>query len=146
MRKQLRRIMGMFLALSIVIGMVLSYDVFADDLVSGTCGDDIAWTINKTTRVLTLSGTGETYDYFDASSPFYSYKDSITSIIVEPGITGLSGKVFSYLDTIIRVSLPDTLKTIGKQVFVNCTSLTDITIPASVTEIGQSPTTKVVGL
>lgn len=80
---------------------------------SGKCGDNVTWTLSDA-GVLTLSGTGETYDYTSANSaPFSDFTNLITSIIVGSGITRLGKFVLSVLLNVATVSLPNTLEIIG---------------------------------
>ncbi len=85
----------------------------ADTTASGTCGDNLTWTLENGT--LTISGTGAMDDWLSniTPTPWYDYRTSITSVTIGSGVT-----------------------TIGDWAFYDCTSLTSVTIPAGVTEIG----------
>ena len=54
----------------------------------GVCGADLTWTLN-TNGVLTVSGTGAMTSYTQGKAPWYSYKDSITTLVLEDGLTNL---------------------------------------------------------
>ena len=92
--------------------------------IGGNCGATATWSLNSS-RVLTISGSGDmanyVYDY--DSQPWNSYKDNITSVVIESGVTS-----------------------IGNWAFRDCTGLTSVTIPASVTSIGQSAFALCIGL
>lgn len=90
---------------------------------SGTCGDNVTWELSDD-GVLTLSGSGATYDYgyeYDSAyPPWYDEYDgstNILSIVVESGITRLGEKLFYVTTNARSVSLPDTLRTIGSYAF-----------------------------
>ena len=60
---------------------------------SGTCGPDLRWSLNSS-GILTISGTGDMYDYAkDNYAPWNQYSASITSIVVSNGVTGLLSPV-----------------------------------------------------
>ena len=83
----------------------------------GTCGTDVTWTFDKD-GLLTISGTGAMTDYAwsNPHAPWYGYRTSIKSVVVEDGVTY-----------------------IGQFAFSEC-SATTVTIPSSVTGIGHSLT------
>lgn len=118
------------------------------------CGDNATWSFDEATGTLTISGTGDMYDYFDnihfstdeRSSPWLQTVKNISdikSIVIEEGITSIGAKAFYDLAYVSSVSLPSTLTKIGAEAFRvfstdNCASMfKTITIPASVTEIGE---------
>jgi hypothetical protein len=101
---------------------------------SGTCGDNLTW--NLTDGVLTISGTGAMENYSSNSNwPWYSYRESITSVVVEDGVTSLGSFAFDYLVNVTSITLPNTVTQIGWYSIGHCYKLTSITIPASVTYI-----------
>ena len=118
---------------------------------TGTCGEDAYWTLNVTTGELRIYGTGAMYNYYVyqngsySRAPWRNYKDLITSVVVEEGITNVGNYAFydvnglgSYT-SLTSFSLAGTITSIGKSAFENCTGLTGtISIPASVTSIGAS--------
>ncbi len=106
--------------------------VFA--VVEGICGNNLTWSLNKNTGILTISGEGDMYSYF-MDAPWMSYTDSINTVIVENGVTSISSFAFYNCANITSVTLPDTLEEICDNSFYNCTDLTGITIPDSVSII-----------
>ena len=103
-----------------------------------TCGDGVTWSLDngELTISSTGSGTGVMTTYHGDDMPWYSEVGSITSVVIESGVTTIGDCSFygcSYLST---VTIPATVTSIGECAFYNCTSLTTVTIPASVTTIG----------
>ena len=97
---------------------------------SGTVsGTNITWKLDD--GVLTVSGSGVL-----TRSAWSCYKDVVTSVVVEEGITGI-GNVFSGHTALRSVSLPESLTQISAKAFRNCTALTAVEIPASVSSIGD---------
>ena len=134
---------------------------FANDIIaSGTCGDNLTWKLTKD-GVLTISGTGEMYDYdYSNNSPWNSYKQqiktinindgvtsigdyaffnckSLTSITIPNSVTSIEYRAFYYCDALTSISIPNSVTSIGDEAFQFCPSLTSITIPNSVTSIGD---------
>ena len=108
------------------------------NIASGTCGaqgDNLTWTLTCD-NVLTISGTGAMENYSSNSNwPWYSYRESITSVVVEDGVTSLGSFAFDYLVNVTSITLPNTVTQIGWYSIGYCYKLTSITIPASVTYI-----------
>ncbi|MCD7747071.1 MAG: leucine-rich repeat domain-containing protein, partial [Firmicutes bacterium] len=102
---------------------------------SGTCGDNLTWTLTSD-GTLTITGTGEMEDYY-FGAPWISYGNSITSVVIESGTTSIGEYAFYYYGHLTSVTIPDSVTTIGYSAFRHCTRLTNITIPDSVTSIGE---------
>lgn len=104
----------------------------------GQCGDNAHWTLDDK-DVLTVFGTGDMWDYDDASkenwekTPWYNY--NMTRLIVEEGITGVGDWAFYGCTSLTDISLPESLKTMGKCAFSNCWDLLTVTLPAGVTSV-----------
>ncbi len=74
------------------------------------CGENVTWSLDTVTGVFTLSGTGATYAYAYEGQPWYSYRESITKIVVEEGITQISAGTLDWLQYATVISLPSTLR------------------------------------
>lgn len=112
-------------------------------LMNGTCGDNLTWSIDD--HVLVISGTGDMNTGGSYNTvPWYLFKDLISSIVIEEGVTSTSIYAFYQCSNVTSVSLPSTLRKITNGTFRLCTSLSNIYIPSTVTNIdgsayGQSP-------
>lgn len=101
---------------------------------SGTCGTNATWTFVN--GVLTISGSGEMEDYSTSNSPgWYDNRYSITSIVIENGITKVGKMAFYDCNNLTSVFIADSVTSFGYTVFAECRSLTSVTLPAGVTEI-----------
>lgn len=70
--------------------------------------------------------------------PWYAYKNSITSVVIEEGVTSLGNNAFqTHYPMIASVTFPSTLTTIGNYAFNYCTQLTTIAFPEGLTTIGE---------
>lgn len=126
-------------------------DLLSEDenvIASGECGDkedNLTWTLTKN-GTLTISGTGgmqyypshydsEISDYITIT-PWYDYREQITTLLVETGVTNLQNDAFSGCRNLTAVHLPESLDYIGSGVFENCLGLTSMVIPDAVYYIG----------
>jgi len=88
---------------------------------SGTCGDNLTWTLDKL-GTLTISGTGEMYDYnyYNGNAPWNSFDGDIRHIEIKNGVTSVGENAFSYLlnrSGATTISLSNDLKSIGNYAF-----------------------------
>ena len=77
-------------------------------------------------------------DYDWNGSPWYSSRNSIRTIQIEPGVTSIGVYAFSGCSSLTSVTLPEGVTSIGNSAFRNCSGLISVTIPESVTSIGSS--------
>lgn len=107
---------------------------------SGDCGTGVTYSLTSD-GTLTISGTGAMEDYTvsnQSQRPWYSSASSITSVVVETGVTHIGNHAFRGFTNMTTVTLPDGLETIGANAFVSCSGLTSVEFPASVTSIGNN--------
>ena len=104
-------------------------------VISGTCGDNLTWSFDKSTGTLEISGTGDMYTIGN-SVPWGEY--SITTAIINNGVTSIGGYAFDGCAYLTSVTIPSSATSIGFAAFQGCSSLTNITIPANVTSIGTA--------
>ena len=124
--------------LTILMLFTLMPTVFAGN--SGTCGDNLTWTLNG--GVLTISGTGPMDNYFRCYAPWNTQIDgfvdtSITKVVIDDGVTSIGNYAFFYCSKLASVDIPDSVTSIGDNAFCACSNLTSIDLPDSVTSIGQ---------
>jgi len=103
----------------------------------GTTGP-LTWEINSGT--LTISGTGAmpNYGYWDNQAPWYDYRESITSIVIESGVLTIGNYAFAGCSAFTSTNIPDGILFIGENAFSSCSNLVLITLPNSVTTIGDA--------
>lgn len=112
---------------------------------------DVTWTVYDsgadgdagvtTADTVVISGTGAMGKYDEnlvIDFPWRAYKETFTSIIIEEGITEISGHSFNACINVTSVKLPNSLIKIGAASFRRCESLESIVIPDSVTYIGST--------
>ncbi len=109
----------------------------ADTTASGTCGDNLTWTLDSDGS-LTISGIGNMTDWTSESDvPWYDYCSSITTVVIGSSVTSIGKYAFYRCESLTGVTIPNSVTSIGYYAFRYCTSLTGVTIPDSVTSIGN---------
>lgn len=99
------------------------------------CGDNATWSFESSTGTLTISGFGDMYDYYN-EVPWENYCTSITSVVIEDGITSIGNYAF-YLTCLRSLYIPGSVRTIGKGAFQNCYYLSSVYFQDGVTTIGE---------
>lgn len=101
----------------------------------GICGDNAFY--NLIGNVLTLSGSGSTYNYHSGNpAPWYDYREMITEIYVEEGITDIGNQAFVGFTNLQTVYFNEGLVSIGTNVFKQCSTIETIYIPKSLQAVG----------
>lgn len=129
-----KRLLSILLVLLTALTL-LPLGALADD--NNKCGENLTWNLDEI-GILTISGTGDMYNYSSAYPAPWSAKNSdICEITVGDGVTSIGDNAFHSCNA-ERVDLQGTsLVSIGKNAFSRCTMLTSIFIPESVQSIGS---------
>ncbi len=133
----MKKLLSLVLSFIIVLSLFNGVSVSAYEILSGTCGDNLTWTVGPTgdnplnqINTLTISGTGDMYDYESGEAPWFQNGFTGGKIVIEEGVTSIGARAFhgyshsSYVD--LFVELPETLKSIGEGAFYNWQELQDI--------------------
>ncbi len=134
----MKKVLSIALAVCIAI-MVICIGVFADNeaIINDSCGDNVTYVLYSD-GTLVISGTGKMTDYASYDSvPWYSYASSITTVIIEDGVTSIGRYSFYNYTNLTSITIPDSVTSIGTYAFRGCSSLTSVTIPNGVTSIGS---------
>ena len=87
--------------------------------VSGTCGNQLTWSVAGET--LTIEGSGPMWDFTEPDmAPWYGWRDEITALVLPEGLTTVGDLAFygfRYLDVIV---IPDSVTRIGDYAFAHC--------------------------
>ena len=71
---------------------------------SGSCGDNATWSYEGTT--LTISGTGAMADYTYGETPWSAYAVTMTSLVIEEGITSIGNNAFAGFEKLNSITYP----------------------------------------
>ena len=96
---------------------------------SGKCGDNLTWSLDTDTGVLTISGTGYMYNWnYYGDVPWFSNRSSVKTVVIPDSVTSIGRWAFGYCESLTSVTIPDSVTSIGDEAFNNCTRLTSITV------------------
>ena len=150
------RLLSILLVLLMALTL-LPLGALADD--NNKCGENLTWEFAD--GILTISGTGEMYDYSeDYLAPWSEHCFEITNVTISDGVTSIGDNAFhsckelsmvTFMGGLTRIGsgafagckalrdfdFPYSLETIGANAFSNCNNLIDVTIPDSVQSIGS---------
>ncbi len=134
-----KRLLSFVLAVLMIASLLPATALAADVVTSGTCGaegdgSNLTWTLDSE-GVLTISGSGDMYDYYSSSAPWHG---RVKSAVIAEGVTSIGWDAFDGCTSLTSVTIPDSVTSIGRSAFYDCRSLTSVTIPDSVTSIGGS--------
>ena len=112
----MKKVISLFLSLAMLLSIVSVVDFSAyADVQTGSCGDNVTYSLDTETGVLTISGTGDMYSY----GPFYE-NTNIKSVIIENGVTNIGDGVFQGCTSLRSVTIPDSVTSIGDDAFYGC--------------------------
>lgn len=100
------------------------------------CGNDLTWTLNDQ-GVLTISGTGDMWDYNPQCVPWYDRREEIRAVSLTDGLTGIGNYMFEGCSKLESVVIPEGATDIGNYAFFGCEGLTSVAIPAGIKTIGN---------
>lgn len=118
---------------------------------AGKCGDNLTWSLSDD-GTLTISGTGDMYNYNDVApyniSPWYhdltssnsgGYSGvSIKNVTIREGVTSIGNNAFLGCGKISNIEFPDSLTSIGKSAFNPSPALNEVTLPKNLVNLGAS--------
>ena len=122
----------------------------ATTIYQGSCGENMTWLFDETTGELSISGTGEMYEYesteyykdgdtfYVSSVPWYKYRSDIKTVIISEGVTNICDSAFWLCVNLTSITIPNTVSEIADRAFYDCSGLTSVTIGNNVTSIGNS--------
>ena len=128
------------LALALVALPMAAFAADASVTASGTCGENTTWELTED-GTLTISGEGE-MDYDAFWVPWREHKDSITTVVVESGVTTIEYYAFDECANLTSVTLPDTITKICSEAFTNCPALTTFNGPSHIDDVETGAFTK----
>ena len=133
------KILKLTVAMIAVILLTASLVVaVAAETYTGKCGTNVTYTLNTSTGVLEINGTGAMTDYSSSSdAPWYSYRSYVKTVKIGDSVLWIGEYAFSNCSSLTSVEIPDSVTSIGSSAFSGCSSLTSVEIGDSVTSIGN---------
>ena len=146
--KKFRRFFAVFICVAVLLGstplggfvgldLPSLFDFKAEAATySGTCGDNLTWSFDGDTGVLSITGTGAMTDYTSSSDvPWEFHRDYIEMVDIGSGVTTIGDFAFGGCSILTNATIGNSVTTIGVGAFDYCRSLECIIIPESVTTI-----------
>ena len=125
------------LCAALVLAVVLPFTMrtaSAEGETSGQCGDDLYWSFDESTGTLTITGSGDMWDFY--TSPWDDWRESILTVRLPDGLTSIGKRAFEKCNVLTSVLIPDSVTSIGQWAFCWCCQLENLTIPDGVSFIG----------
>lgn len=115
--------------LLLLVMTLLPMVAMADE--SGQCGENLTWTYEEATHTLTISGTGDMYDYTLVQNDYYNNETGEYELI-----TSSNYPWYEFITDIEEVQIGEGVTRIGNHSFYKLKSLQNIKISKSVTSLG----------
>ena len=116
----------MIVVLVLCVAMLLPGRVDAASY-SGTCGTGVSWSLDTTTGVLNITGSGAMTNWSSYSSvSWYSYRSYIKTVKIGSGVTRVGNYAFYNCTALTEVSIPSTVTTVGTYAFHASSSLSKV--------------------
>ena len=108
------------------------------EVIEGPCGATVRYSLDTSTGLLSITGTGAMKDYsYYFSAPWYSNWSYIKTVEISNGVTSIGYYAFYYCEGLTSITIPNSVTSIGNYAFDGCSCLTSVTFPNSVTDIGD---------
>lgn len=117
-----------------LVVILTSMSAMADD--SGKCGVNVTYVYTESNKTLTISGSGNMYNYWPTysqayrpeSRPWYSYCSEILNVIIENGVTSIGENAFSGCSSFEVIDIPKSIEYLGDRAFSDCNNLKKVII------------------
>lgn len=160
LKKNLKRAISVLLVAAVLLcaappnGLIYS-DLFdfsasaveeTETTISGEYGENLTWSIDKTTKVLSVVCDGQMPYFENTQTPWFGYKKFFRHVYINEGCESLSKGCFRGCDNIVSADIPASISQIDSYVFEGCTGLEKIILPENATEIGEGMFSNCTGL
>ena len=128
----MKKVISLFLSLAMLLSIVSVVDFSAYASVeTGKCGDNVTYSLDTETGVLTISGTGNMRDYTVKQYNSYIFRNTfldsndqyVKKLIIDFGVTSIGKYSFYNCTRLESVTIPDSVTSIGDYAFYGCTNL-----------------------
>ncbi len=134
--KHMKKILSLCLAAAFLIVSLSVLVQPALATANGTCGENLTWTLDEN-GVLTISGSGDMYDFDSDNMPWADYEEDIKFVEIEDGVTSIGDFAFFSLGAMADISIANSVASIGEQALSFCASLTAVKLPEGLTSISD---------
>ena len=132
----MKKIISLFMAFVMLFSVISSVNLSAYAS-SGTCGENVYWDYDESSKTLTISGNGDMFNSYN-KYPWDGFRNDISTVKIEDGVTLVEYKAFSNCGNLTTAIIGDGVKSIEPSAFYNCVNLKNVKIGNSVTTIDNS--------
>ncbi len=114
--------------ISIFLMIILSLFIFGTSVNaenSGSCGENVVWSFEYSTKTLTISGSGAMIN-LNTPSTWGRNSDDIVNIVIENGVTTIGKNSFSICENVINIFIPKSVEIINDNAFSGCSKLKNV--------------------
>lgn len=168
----MKKVQAFFLVLALSLLLVVPSYAVTDR--AGSCGNQVQWSLDERTGVLTISGSGPMADYqldwsegeagtwvcSKTNAPWWPYREKIKKVIVEDGVTKVGAYSFGgyvYLaegnlvvqdgyQSLKQVEMKNSVQQVGDGAFFNAVALQKIVWSSALQSIGEAAFSYCIGL
>lgn len=116
------------------------------DCTSGECGENVSWSFDEESSILSIRGDGEMNDFDGKIVPWETFKQNIKSVEIDDGITHIGKAAFISCEGLTEIVIPGHVTSIGDSAFEGCESITRLTIYNGVIDVGASAFKNCIGI
>ena len=99
-----KRLLSAILSLCMLLTMAPTV-AFAAEPITGSCGDNLTWSLDSTTGTLTISGTGSMANYAPDCQPWKDNMDNIKTVVIENGVERIGQRAFQSAKNLKELTL-----------------------------------------
>lgn len=100
-------------------------------VITGTCGENLSWSYDSDSTLLSIEGYGAMNDYSDCG-PWGTVANQITRIHLPAGLTSIGDFAFYGCSALTDIHIPDNVQTIGRYAFRCSYALSTLLLGASI--------------
>ena len=93
---------------------------------SGQCGDDLYWAYDEANKTISITGSGNMYDYTKSTQPWLLFQEQITEVTTSNTTSSIGTSAFEGCVRLSKVSLGYGMGNIAAKAFAECKRLYDI--------------------
>ena len=90
---------------------------------SGQCGDNLYWAYDEDSKKISITGSGDMYDYTKSTQPWLLFQEQITEVTTSNTTTSIGTSAFEGCLRLDKVSLSAAMENVAANAFAGCTRL-----------------------
>ena len=90
---------------------------------SGQCGDNLYWSYDESDKTISISGSGDMYDYTSTTQPWILFKEELKEVAISNTATSLGQSAFAGSIRLAKVEIGANVENIADSVFAGCNRL-----------------------